>query len=51
MFATGDNVASIKEKTKFAINKKLGGIMFWQLTIDNPKNGMLDAIDQAKKSK
>ncbi|CAM3998934.1 glycoside hydrolase family 18 protein [Flavobacterium weaverense] len=51
MFATGDNVTSIKEKTKYAINKKLGGIMFWQLTIDNPKNGMLEAIDQAKKSK
>ena len=50
-FATGDDVTSVKEKTSYAIRKKLGGIMFWELTLDKSKNGMVDAIDSVKKSK
>lgn len=51
LFATGDDIASVKEKTKYAIKKKLGGIMFWELTLDKKTNGMVDAIDSLKKSK
>jgi chitinase len=51
LFATGDDIASVKEKTNYAIKKKLGGIMFWELTLDKKKNGMVDAIDSVKKSK
>jgi chitinase len=51
LFATGDDIASVKEKTNYAIKKKLGGIMFWELTLDKKTNGMLDAIDSAKRFK
>ncbi|HSD08669.1 glycoside hydrolase family 18 protein [Flavobacterium sp.] len=50
-FATGDDITSVKEKTNYAIKKKLGGIMFWELTLDKSQNGMVDAIDSVKKSK
>lgn len=45
-FATGDDLKSVKEKTKYALDKKLGGIMFWELTLDTPTEGMLHAIDK-----
>ncbi|MEC5167184.1 chitinase [Flavobacterium sp. PL11] len=48
LFATGDNLTSVKEKTDYVIQKKLGGIMFWELVLDTPRNGMLDAIYQIK---
>ena len=48
LFATGDDIASVKAKTSYAIQKKLGGIMFWELVLDTPSNGMLDAIYQIK---
>lgn len=44
LFATGDNIRSIKEKTQYTVDKKLGGIMFWELTLDKPKDGMVQAI-------
>ncbi len=47
-FATGDNVLSVKAKTAYALDKKLGGIMFWELTLDKPKNGLVEAIYQVK---
>lgn len=50
LFATGDDITSVKEKTNYAIKKKLAGIMFWELTGDSKTNGMLDAIDSVKKS-
>ena len=31
--------------------KKLGGIMFWELTLDRPKNGMVNAIYEVKTAK
>lgn len=43
-FATGDTKASVKEKTKYAMQHKLGGIMFWELTLDTSKDGLLDTI-------
>lgn len=46
-FATFDDAESVAAKTKFARAKGLGGIMFWQLTNDAPKGGLLDAIYEA----
>lgn len=43
-FATLDDKKSIAAKTKYMLDKKLGGIMFWELTLDEPKDGLLDEI-------
>lgn len=48
-FATYDNEKSIKLKTNYALQHKLGGIMFWELQGDKTKNGLLDVIHQAIK--
>ena len=45
-FVTFDDEESIKEKTKYALNKGLRGIMFWQLAEDAYENGLLEAIDR-----
>ncbi|KAF2517073.1 glycoside hydrolase family 18 protein [Flavobacterium foetidum] len=50
-FATSDDIKSIKAKTEYVKSKKLGGIMFWELTLDSPKNGMVNAIYELKNSK
>lgn len=44
LFATFDDERSIGAKTQFIKNKKLGGIMFWQLAEDKPKDGLVDAM-------
>ena len=44
LFATGDDISSVKAKTEYVIKNKLGGIMFWELTLDSFHNGMLNAI-------
>lgn len=46
-FATYDNPASVKAKVKYAKDKKLGGIMFWELRNDKKQDGLLDAIYEA----
>lgn len=46
-----DDKKSIAEKTRYAINKKLDGIMFWELTNDVYSNGLLQAIDDAKRNR
>lgn len=46
-YATFDNEKSITEKVNYIKAKKLGGIMFWELSLDKPTNGLLHAIDQA----
>jgi chitinase len=46
-FVTFDDPRSIGLKTKYVIDKKLGGIMFWQLAQDKYENGLLDAITKA----
>jgi chitinase len=57
LFATFDDKQSIEQKTKYVIDQKLDGIMFWELTHDVPKDGLLDTIHniktntQAKKKK
>jgi chitinase len=50
-FATSDDIKSIKAKTEYVKAKKLGGIMFWELTLDSPKNGMVNAIYEVKVAK
>lgn len=49
LFATHDDERSIGLKTQYAIDQKLQGIMFWELSLDKNQNGMLDAIVKAKK--
>jgi chitinase len=51
MFATSDDISSIKAKTEYVKAKKLGGIMFWELTLDAPHNGMVNAIYEVKTKK
>jgi chitinase len=50
-FATGDDITSIKAKTEYVKSKKLGGIMFWELVLDTPQNGLVNAIYEVKTSK
>ena len=49
LFASFDDSASIRRKTEYALHKKLGGVMFWQLTEDKFNGGLLDVIDENKK--
>jgi len=44
LFATFDNQRSISLKTQYAIDQGLQGIMFWELSLDQRDEGMLDAI-------
>jgi len=48
LFVTYDDKRSIQLKTKYAMDKKLGGIMFWQLRDDNFTEGLLNAIDEIR---
>jgi chitinase len=48
-FVTFDDERSIELKTRYAIKKKLNGIMFWQLAEDSFTNGLLDVIDESKR--
>ena len=45
-FVTFDDKKSVSLKTEYAVDKKLGGIMFWQLRGDTYSGGLLDAIDK-----
>ena len=44
-----DDKRSIADKTKYVIDNKLGGIMFWQLGGDTFRGGLLNEIDRVKK--
>lgn len=45
IFISYDDTASVKLKTRYALQNKLGGIMFWQLGNDTKEDGsLLDAI-------
>jgi chitinase len=44
LFATGDDEKSIRLKTKYAKEKGLNGIMFWELLGDRPKDGLVEVI-------
>jgi chitinase len=49
LFATFDDKVSVADKTKYVLAKGLGGIMFWELSLDLSQGGLLDAIDGALK--
>ena len=49
VFATFDDHKSIKLKSEYAIENKLGGIMFWQLMNDKKKDGLLSTMVKAVK--
>jgi chitinase len=46
LFATFDDKRSVSKKSKFIRRKKLGGIMFWELSEDLPQNGLVDEMHQ-----
>lgn len=48
LFVTYDDRTSIELKTRYARDKKIGGIMFWELSLDEPKGGLLDVIYSTK---
>ncbi len=50
-FATYDDPRSIRLKTQYAIDRHLQGIMFWELTLDQPANGLLNEIFKVKQGK
>jgi len=48
LFVTYDDTQSMRMKTAYAKDKKLNGIMFWQLGEDTFSGGLLDAIYNEK---
>ena len=44
LFVTYDDRRSIELKTRYAIENKIGGIMFWELSLDYSEGGLLDVI-------
>jgi len=50
-FATFDNKKSIEAKTNYVLQKKLGGIMFWQLGHDTANDGLVETINKTLKGK
>ena len=49
-FYTYDDKRSVEMKTKYVIDNKLGGIMYWQLGSDTFTDGLMDAIYKTKQS-
>ncbi len=47
LFVTYDDRQSVMKKTRYAKERQLAGIMFWQLGGDKPDDGLLEAIYQA----
>ena len=48
IFVSYEDTVSIRLKTEYAIKTGLGGIMFWSLGGDTPKDGLVNAIYTAK---
>jgi chitinase len=46
LFATFDDERSNKAKAKFIRQKKLGGIMFYELKNDKKTSGLIDATSR-----
>jgi chitinase len=46
ILATYDDEQSVALKTEYALTRKLGGIMFWQLCDDRFRGGLLNTIWQ-----
>ncbi len=45
LFATFDNKKSIALKSKYVLDHKLGGIMYWELSLDTYKDGLVQTIN------
>jgi len=50
LFVTYEDKRSVDLKAKYVLDHKLGGIMFWQLGGDTFTDGLLNTIDQVKKT-
>lgn len=50
LFVTFDDKRSIDLKAKYVVDQQLNGIMFWELTHDTYKDGLLQTIDNVKKN-
>ncbi len=50
-FGTFDDIRSVQLKTQYIKENNLGGIMFWELTCDKTKDGLLNAIYQTSLQK
>ncbi|HET9487436.1 MAG TPA: glycosyl hydrolase family 18 protein, partial [Chryseosolibacter sp.] len=48
LFATFDEKRSIRIKTRYALDQKLDGIMFWELAHDTYQGGLVDTIYEVK---
>lgn len=49
LLATYDDERSIALKTKYALDNRLGGIMFWQMMDDEYEDGLLDVMWRTKR--
>jgi len=50
-FATFDNMYSVYQKTMYAKEHKLKGVMFWELSGDKETGGLLDMIFEVSREK
>lgn len=50
LFVTYDDSVSISAKLNYILQKKLGGIMFWQLMDDRFENGLLEILYERRKA-
>lgn len=48
IFISYEDTVSVRLKTRFALDKNMGGIMFWQLGSDAKEDGLVDAIYREK---
>jgi chitinase len=48
LFITYDDKRSVQEKMKYVREQNLGGIMFWELSLDLPQQGLLHEILRSK---
>ena len=44
IFITYDDERSVAAKVKYVKDKKLNGIFFWEMRLDNPQEGLMDVI-------
>jgi chitinase len=49
IFVTYDDKRSVELKAKYVVDRKLGGMMFWQLGQDTFTDGLLNTIYKIKK--
>lgn len=50
LFATFDDKKSIEQKTLYVIDQKLDGIMFWEISHDASRDGLVESIYRLKEN-